>query len=415
MELSEFEAELARVPGRKITPKDYDSIKRNMKYATNLFLASGGTLSGSLDAHLSQTVANIFYNFVMGNDEFDGIDKPTITDMLTVLDIERDAEMIKKDKSYPYASHHETFSHMEEEKETEVERFQDTIYSYMASETAKALCKKSNHFQRKYESYVQEHYPELSQASKTTSTHNVEEVLELMKNNESVLPTTQYESYSSSIPDKKRDKLCAKALDELYQSDISVRSEVEAQYNEILKITENTYTKNIRKDLVNRIINTIIILTETGYLDDMIVENNQRAKTLKLFPTLLVGRKGNNCESLLPEELKKHPNADPNSLPDTVRLLLNPNWKNKSSKEQALASLEKICFPVEELTNEAYYADFSMLELAAYSAHFVNRLEKILSGIYRGAFLHDKLGTLYDSIENGEISVKAQDQIRKSF
>ena len=243
----------------------------------------------------------------------------------------------------------------------------------------------------------------------------MEEVLEMMKKNGGVVPTTQYESYSSSISDKKREKLSAKALDELYQSDISVHSEVEAQYNEILKITENTYTKHVRKHLVDRIINIMIVLSDTGYLDDMIAENNQRAKNLKLFPMYLVGSKGNNCESLLPEELKKRSGVDSNSLPDMVRLLLNPSWKNKSQKEQALTSLEKICFPVEELTKEAYYADFSMLELAAYSAHFVNRLEKILSGIYRGAFLHDKLGTLYDSIENGEISSKAQDQMRKSF
>lgn len=69
----------------------------------------------------------------------------------------------------------------------------------------------------------------------------------------------------------------------------------------------------------------------------------------------------------------------------------------------SLEDNSKTDFNLMNLTNPDYYQQFSTEELFVLSAYYSNRLEKIVENMEDGIYLHAKLGTLYDSLETGEI------------
>lgn len=66
----------------------------------------------------------------------------------------------------------------------------------------------------------------------------------------------------------------------------------------------------------------------------------------------------------------------------------------------------KADFNILNLTNPDYYSQFTNEELFVFSAHYSNRLEKIVENLYNGIYLHAKLDTFYDTVDFDEIPRK---------
>ena len=429
MDFSEFEKEVKKYRSSKLTQKDIERLEQDMIYVTALFLASQGidnkkkALSNALDFSCCDSLTYCFRTLLMGDEKTDkkGISAPTSMAVKQYCLAREENEAVKmKDKT---SSLLKAFKHIPRfgiREGTRDEQY-ETAYYEIAIDRTIAFLQKNKSFIKDYYEYIFQKHPELDKNDRALIIHPMSDdladsVYEDLMNHKTGNRLLNEEA-QLSLKYKKVVSLLIHELENYYQDKPEYRDVIISNYHKALQESLRIRENRIKSDSIYRITNVIEFLGYTGYLDEIVAQNNERALKYGLYPYLLSITENDNVDHLVPKgklDAIAHKTsavrADDYAL-FSAFCLLNPDWKNKTMEEQANMTIKKACFPIQKLLDEKYYQDFSVEELLVCSAFYINRLEKISERLMRGAFLHDKLNTLYDSVETGEIPDSASDRM----